>query len=605
MKVLGLAADFHDSSAALVIDGALVASAAEERFTRNKHDASFPRLAVDFCLERGGLKADDLDLVVFYEKPFKKWFRVLDSSLKGWPRSRSEFVESQTDWLGRKLWTKAVIVSRLNVSPAKVIEVDHHYSHLLQAFVGSGFESAAVMTIDAAGEDSAATLSRARWENGRPKVEIISESSLPDSLGLFYSAMTAFLGFKPMNDECTTMALAAFGHPRYADRLRKVVRLDETTGFWRVSEKYLDFDRFMSAPWTPEFMELMGEPRDGSRPLPFSSFENRSVSDEAQHWADVAASVQIVFEECVLHTARKLARLTDERFLCFAGGAALNCVANTRLLHEAGFQRVHVPVEPGDGGASIGAAYAGYFKARNTTAPVTPYSVYMGGEGNDLGELLPKIDVEHTWEYHKHGAKPDRRGWIWERIADREKLAAQIADDLAENRVVGLFQGRFELGPRALGHRSILFRADDVELALKVSREIKDRAEFRPYALAILDEEAPRVLEMGGLSPELSTMRWMQLAVPLKYEALQGLRSGAHVDGTTRPQVVFREEEPLLHGVLEAAKSRLGWGAVINTSMNESGYPLVGSSEEALLMFARTSMDTLVIDDLIVRKALS
>ena len=209
MRVLGLASDFHDSSAALVVDGRLVAAAAEERFTRNKHDSNFPKFSSEFCLREGGIKTEDLDLVVFYEKPFTKWVRVLESSLKNWPHSRREFVESQSEWLGKKLWTKAILSQRLKLSPAKILEVEHHQSHLVQAFVGSPFASAAVLTVDAVGERSTASMAKAAWKGERLEVQELARAEFPHSLGLFYSAITAFLGFRPMNDECSVMALAA------------------------------------------------------------------------------------------------------------------------------------------------------------------------------------------------------------------------------------------------------------------------------------------------------------------------------------------------------------------------------------------------------------
>lgn len=593
MKVLGLSSDFHDSSAAMVVDGSLVASAAEERFTRNKHDSSFPRFATEFCLSAAGIQAKDLDLVVFYEKPFQKWIRVLDSSLAAWPRSRSEFVESQGEWLGKKLWTKALLAKRLGVAANKIIEVEHHHSHLVQAFVGSGFSSAAILTVDAVGENSTAAMARASWKGDHLVVEELGRAVFPHSLGLFYSAITAFLGFKPMNDECSVMALAAFGKPIFAEDFRRMIRLEEN-GFWQLDTNYLRFDRFLSAPWTEKFTDLVGQPRNGEEKLSFSSLRESHPSPEERHWANIAASAQLVLEEALLHSVSALQARTGEQNLCLAGGVAMNCVANTLILKESGM-KLHIPVEPGDGGASIGAAFAGYYSHATNPARAHAYSIYQGGTGNDIEPMLAQIDVEHSWEYQKMGARKDQRHWKWERTP---KAASLAADALAEGKVVGLFQGRFELGPRALGNRSILFRADQVEVAERVSREIKDRAPYRPYAISMMAEEAPELLEL----PEASgrALHWMQLALPVRDPA--GLRAGVHTDGTTRPQLVAKKENPFFHELLTQLKARTGKGAVVNTSMNESGYPLVGSAEEALLLFARTSLDLLVLDDLVIRK---
>lgn len=593
MKVLGLSSDFHDSSAALVVDGSLVASAAEERFTRNKHDSSFPRFATEFCLASAGIEARDLDLVVFYEKPFQKWIRVLDSSLAAWPRSRAEFVESQGEWLGKKLWTKALLAKRLGIPAAKIIEVEHHHSHLVQAFVGSGFSSAAILTVDAVGENSTAAMARASWKEDRLEIEELGRAVFPHSLGLFYSAITAFLGFKPMNDECSVMALAAFGKPIFAEDFRRVIRLEEN-GFWSLDTGYLSFDRFLSAPWTEKFTDLLGQPRDGEERLSFSSLRDGHHSPEERHWANIAASAQLVLEEALLHSVSTLKEKTGEQNLCLAGGVALNCVANTRIAKEGGMS-LHIPVEPGDGGASIGAAFAGYYAHAENPSRAHAYSVYQGSEGNDIEPMLAEIDVEHSWEYQRMGSAKDERRWKWERTA---RAAALAAEAVSQGKVVGLFQGRFELGPRALGNRSILFRPDQVEIAERVSREIKDRAPYRPYAISMMAEEAGELLE---LPREIGRpLHWMQLALPVRNPA--SLRAGVHTDGTTRPQLVAKKENPFFHTLLSEVKSRTGKGAVVNTSMNESGYPLVGSSEEALLLFARTSLDVLVLDDLVIRK---
>jgi carbamoyltransferase len=258
--------------------------------------------------------------------------------------------------------------------------------------------------------------------------------------------------------------------------------------------------------------------------------------------------------------------------------------------------KLHIPVEPGDGGASIGAAFAGYYARAEKPARAHGYSIYQGGTGNDIEPMLAKIDVEHSREYQKMGAVKDERHWQWKRTPEAASAAAEA---VAEGKVVGLFQGRFELGPRALGNRSILFRPDRVDVAERVSREIKDRAPYRPYALSMMAEEASELLELEGLEAS-RPLHWMQLAVPARDPA--SLRAGVHTDGTTRPQLVAKKENPFFHSLLSEVKTRTGRGTVVNTSMNESGYPLVGSAEEALLLFARTSLDILVIDDLVIRK---
>jgi carbamoyltransferase len=617
MKILGLSSGFHDSSAALVIDGKLVAAASEERFTRQKHDANFPRFATEFCLEQAGLRSQDLDKVVFYERPFDKWIRVLDSSLAHWPKGRTEFVESQLEWLGKKLWTKAALSARLMIEPAKISEIGHHTSHLVQAFVGSSFERAAVLTVDAVGERTTSAMAELSWADGAIQIKPLAEAEFPHSLGLFYSAMTAFLGFKPMNDECTTMALAAFGEPVYVNELSRVVKFEES-GFWSIDPSYLDFDRFLEAPWTPAFTAIFGSPRSSSQRLSWSSLEMNQPSESDRHWANFAASVQVLLEEALLHSARSLkARVSVDR-LCFAGGVAMNCVANTRLMKESGFRELFIPVEPGDGGAAIGAAFAGAYllpqskgeinlptadpNASATRVQTTTYSVYAGEAVDDDLSWLENLDLSRLTEYQKRGSPKDGRSWEKVKPHTRLELARSVAELLTEGAVVAVADGRFELGPRALGQRSILFRPDREDLARRVSRDIKDRASYRPYALALLKEEATRLLADTGENAFANPLRWMQLAISVRPEERALVRAGLHIDGTTRPQVVDRAEPLLLASILSEFKALTGLGALVNTSFNESGYPLVSSAEEALHVFARTRLDALVIGSTLIRK---
>lgn len=430
---------------------------------------------------------------------------------------------------------------------------------------------------------------------------------------LFYSAMTAFLGFKPMNDECTTMALAAFGRPLFEAELDRVIYASED-GFWRIDARYLDFDRFLEAPWTDTFVEIFGPARDPRRSLGWSSLEKIEPSESDRHWADFAASVQAVFEKLLLHSARSLREKSGESKLCLAGGAALNCVGNARLAKDSGFRELFVPVEPGDGGAAIGAAFAGHYLAApgarasdrvSVGAPTHSYSVYMGQAHEFDPSWIECIDVPHSWEYRKMGAPLDARVWQVER-GTPGGLVRRVAELIEAGQVVAVARERFELGPRALGNRSILFRPDSVELALRVSERIKDRAAYRPYALALLPLEAAEHLEFEEegmpLQVDATMMRWMQLAVRVKASSHAKLRAGLHADGTTRPQVVVREENPFFHDVLVEVKKRTGLGAVVNTSLNEAGYPLVNTPEEAMLLFARTTLDAIVIGDVLVKK---
>ena len=624
---LGLSFDFHDSSASIVIDGKLVASAVEERFTRNKHDANYPKFAIEHCLQQAEISIDEVDNVVLYEDPAKKWLRLLKSTFRKFPNTSIEFAESQRTWLGKKLWSEAFVSKRLNVPMSKISKVNHHDSHAAQAFVGSGLTNAAVLTIDAVGESATTTIHKAAWENGQPKFKKLLEIEYPHSLGLFYSAMTQFLGFKPMNDECTTMALAAFGKPIYADVMRKMVHIDGDA--YTLSDKYFDFDAFLSSPFTEKFLTELGTPRDPRIKIHLSSFSEigatKHITTSDQFYADVAASTQLVFEEIVEHLAKVALKLTGEKNLCFAGGAALNCVNNYNLLTKLGIENLFIPVEPGDGGASIGAAFLGYFQKTNggksakqsssqndsaaapsaDSAASARYPINMGASYSSkwLQEFVNNLDIEHLSEYRKSNVKTPTRKWKTQIIEKSEKdLTDFVASEIQAGKVVGFFQNRFEIGPRALGQRSILFKPDSVELANKVSSQIKDRAQFRPYALSILEEDAQDILDIPSQVNKSSTLKWMQLAVPVKTEVVQKVRAGLHIDHTTRPQVVSASDNSIYHKVLSSIKEKSGVGAVINTSFNESGYPIVNSPLEAIHFFARTDMDTLVIENFIIQR---
>ncbi len=599
MNVLGLSFDFHDSSAALVVNGKIIAAAAEERFTRQKHDSHFPALAIEFCLEKASIKLSDIDLVVFYEQPTKKWTRVLTSNLAAWPFSLKEFTQSMKAWCGKKLWTKVLLAQRLGLRPEQIRELNHHESHAAQSFLVSGFQDAAIVVVDAVGEWSTCSIGRATWSAGKPRIEITDSSEYPHSLGLVYSAFTEFLGFRAMNDECSTMALAAFGKPRFRSEVEKIIAMDQD-GKLHLDTSYLQFDRFFSSPFTKKFKDTFGEPFRGS--FRFSSFGEHPVSDDQarieQHYADVAASVQLVFEEYLLQLTQIASREAGSLNVCYAGGGALNCVANGRLIREGGYS-LFVPTEPGDGGAALGAALLGYYQVQGGEPRLmaTPYL----GETHTMDEsFLSHVEVPLIKRFRKKDLDTDyRKEWRWQRFNDEDPFLKHVAGLLRDGKSVGWIQGGFEFGPRALGHRSILFRPDDVRLAKNVSRNVKSRAPFRPYALAMTEATSRKLLDWQNWSAE--GLKWMQLAVPVKEEARERVRAGLHVDFTTRPQVVTENHrlQRLLetYGQLADAPECL-----INTSFNESDYPIVNHPIEGLVMFARTDLDALIVDRLVIEK---
>lgn len=569
MNVLGVSFGYHDASAALVRDGALVWAGAEERYSGLRHDPNLPRRAMAEGLRTAGLRAADLDAVVLYEEPFTKLPRVLVSTLAAFPRGAGRFARAARDWITDRLWAADQVARALDVPADRVQVLPHHHSHAAQAFRGSPFAEAAILTVDAVGEWACTGLAR----GGADGVRMLETFDYPSSLGLFYAAFTGFIGFRPNDGECSTMALAAFGRPTRVDDVRRILRLHDD-GTYEVVPGWFDFTS--DQPYTARFLARFGAPRDHRAPLPFDSFADAPVdAGDAQRWADLAASVQLVLEEALLGLARRLHRLTALDALCLAGGVAMNSVAIARLEREGPFRHVFVPPDPGDGGAAVGAA----LHVAEARAPWTPY---LGAEWSDDDALALVREV---------GDAPFGGALRVTRVGEAERVE-RVVEALRAGKVAAWVQGRAEHGPRALGHRSLLFDPSRVDVARRVSREVKSRAPFRPYALSAAAEQADRLLD--GHPPGY-TAAWMQTVRPLRDPAR--VRAGAHVDGTTRPQICAAEQEPRYHGLLSAWSAATGTPALVNTSFNGRGLPIVESPVDALAQFARARIDLLVLGD--------
>lgn len=603
MKVLGVSYGYHDASACLVVDGRVVAASAEERFTRQKHDANFPTWAIEYCLAQGGVSVGALDQVVFHEDPHAKFSRVLTASLAPFPDSRREFVNAIKAWLGRKLWSLNTLSSRLDVEPERISYLSHHYSHAVQAFLGSGFKESAILIVDAVGDWACTALYRGAWVDGRPKLERVLELAFPHSLGLVYSAFTAYLGFSPNDSEASTMALAGFGKPRFADQVRKIVSA-ASDGTYTVDQSYFHFANFYRGAYSAKFLAAFGPARAQSFRLPQSCLAGEPSQDpEGQRFADIAASVQLVLEERILELCTTLRAAVPSDNLCYAGGVSLNCVANQKILTRGPFRNVYVPPDPGDGGTSVGTALS-HAAMHGACEPLAlKYTPYLGAAFDERPaiEMLPHVKPDHVQRYLKRGhSQPPGLKWEHQVFTAEDALCDEVARRVLEGRIVGWCQGRAELGPRALGNRSILIRPDDLALAERLSRAVKDRALYRPYAFSITSADAPKVLDCPA--EHLPFNRWMQYAVPVRPEARAQVRAALHVDDTTRPQVCFPEDNPRFHRLLETIGRTSGLSVVLNTSFNPSGYPIVSTPLEALSMFARTDMDALVMNDTLVWK---
>jgi carbamoyltransferase len=578
MRILGISAHYHDSAAALVVDGLPVCAIQEERLSRRKNDAAFPLAAIEWCLEEGGLEPADLDAVVFYEKPMLKLERILVTALRAFPRSWRAFPHAMRSTLGEKAWVKGLIASRLGVPGRKILFTEHHQAHAAAAFLAAPAREAAILTADGVGEWATLSVGRgAKGADGACRLETLRELRFPHSLGMLYSTFTAFLGFEVNEGEYKVMGLASYGAPRFADEVRRLVRRTPD-GAFALDLDFFEFHTTARRSWSPRFVETFGPPRAPHEPLD-------PGTPEGARFADLAASVQRVLEEVLVDLARALRRETGLADLCLGGGVALNGCANARILRESGFERVFVPPAPGDAGCALGAAlYADrvFFGQPDRPVPEHPFL----GCALDAGEL-ERVAAED--------------GLDVERAPDEEALLGRVADELAAGRIVGWMDGRTELGPRALGGRSILAAPDRVETRDRLNREVKYREAFRPFAPAVPAAEADRYFELPPGGARLG--RFMSGVFPVRPEWRARLAAVTHVDGTSRPQVVDPGMAPRLHALLLAFGRRTGIPVLLETSFNLSGEPIVNRAVEGYSTFRRSGIDLLVGGRSIVSKA--
>jgi carbamoyltransferase len=593
MNILGISCFYHDAAAALVRDGQLVAAADEERFSRIKHDFGFPHLAIRFCLEQAGLAAKDLDYVVFYEKPFLKFERILLTQLQGFPRTLDTFRRSMTNWLLDKLWVKQTIQSELDVPAQKILFSQHHLSHAASAFFCSPFRDAAILTVDGVGEWTTTMLShgQASWDGQGPNaIKLLSEIRFPHSLGLLYSVFTAFLGFEVNEGEYKVMGMAPYGTPRYVDKVWQVIRQDGDGGF-SLDMDYFSYHRSATTAYSRKFERLFGEPRDRREPfVTHEAWTRDAATSEAdvrrsQHYADLAASVQRVTEEVMLGLARRAHALTQSPRLCLAGGVALNSVANGRILRETPFKEVFIQPAAGDSGGSVGAALWAYHVLLQQPRTFVMEHAYWGKRYSE-GEIAAAVG---------------RAGLSARTFDTDDALTAETTGLLTQGKVVGWFQGAFEWGPRALGNRSILAdpRRDDMKAI--VNHKIKFREPFRPFAPSMLDRSVADYIELSD-GQCVDPARFMLMVAPIRPDKRAKIPAVTHVDGTGRLQSVERRVNPLYYRLIETFERETGVPVVLNTSFNLKGEPIVDTPDQAISTFLRSEMDALVLGHQIVTK---
>jgi carbamoyltransferase len=594
MRILGISAFYHDSAAALLIDGRPIAAAQEERFTRKKHDARFPEAAIRYCLNEGGLDLDDLDYVVFFEKPFLKFERLLETYLGNAPRGYPSFRVALPVWIKEKLFQKTGLAKALKPFSRsnkgiedRLLFAEHHQSHAASAFFPSPFDEAVVLTLDGVGEWATSSVAIGRGNT----LETVKEIHWPHSLGLLYSAFTYYTGFKVNSGEYKVMGLAPYGNPKYVDLiLNHLMDLKEDGSFW-LDQSYFEYATGLTMT-SRKFHDLFGAPPRN----PESSLTQREM--------DLAASVQKVTEEVMLRMTRDLAKAHGIPNLCLAGGVALNCVANGKVLRDGLFKNIWVQPAAGDAGGAIGAAYAAHVLHAKCPRYMNGASDTM--KGSYLGPAFEQREIEERLS--NVGAKFA--------VLDDQSLLNQTVDGLINGDAIGWFQGRMEFGPRALGARSILGDPRNPEMQKTLNLKIKYRESFRPFAPSVLAEDVGAYFDIDSESPYMllvaDVLEKRRRTVTAKEDALWGIEklnvprsdipAVTHVDYSARIQTVHAETNPRYHALLSAFKARTGCSVLVNTSFNVRGEPIVGSPEDAFRCFMGCEMESLAIGNCFLRK---
>lgn len=598
MNILGISCYYHDAAAALVMDGQLIAAAEEERYTRKKHDSSFPSNAINFCLQQGDLTAADLDYVVFYEKPLVKFERILQTTLSTFPKSWGVFRESMVTWFDEKLWIKSHLQTKIGIPTNKILFVEHHLSHAASAMFCSPYPDAAVLTIDGVGEWTTAAIGQATasWNGSgsfHPNhIKLSHELRFPHSLGLLYSAFTAYLGFRVNNGEYKVMGMAPYGQPKYLDEVYKVVNVDKDGGL-TLNMEYFSFHYSTQHTYNQKFVDLFGPRRPPEAEfytLTTHPHKNHPKWDERvvaqnQKYADIAASIQRVTEDIMLKMADRAYRDSGgSKNLVMAGGVALNSVANGRMMRESKFENIFIQPAAGDSGGAIGAALYVYHVVLGHPRKFTMEHAYWGQE---YGSGLMREAIKKS-------------GFPYQEFDDDDRLLDQAVDTLLQSKVIGWYRGRFEWGPRALGHRSIIADPRREEMKEIVNTKIKFREPFRPFAPVVLEERASEYFSSPNLDKQYPP-RYMLMVSDIPQDKWDKIQAVCH-NGTGRLQSVREAWNSGYYNLIKKFDQATGVPVLLNTSYNLRGEPIVTTPQEAINTFAASDIDQLVLGPFLVSK---
>ncbi len=560
MNILGISCFYHDAAAALVQDGTLIAASQEERFTREKHDQDFPKNAIEFCLDYAHLKPTQIDNVVFYDKPFEKFDRILQTYIATWPKGLLSFLKAMPIWIKEKIWIPQIIRSELDYE-GQILFAEHHISHAASAFLVSPFDEAAILTTDGVGEWDTTTFGIGRGN----EISLLKSIPFPHSLGLFYSAFTYYLGFRVNSAEYKVMGLAPYGEPKYYDLIMRELVTMREDGSFNLNMRYFTYEYGLKMTGR-RFSKLFGEP------------VRKPESTLTQFHKDVAASLQKATDTIMVNMARHVERETKMKYLCMAGGVALNCVSNSKILENTSFHDIFVQPAAGDAGGAVGSAYYVYNAILGNPRTFVMNDVFLGPEFSDaqIEMLLKSKNVTY-------------------RKCDRQELLQEAARLIADQKVIGWFQGRMEFGPRALGNRSIIADARNPKNQSIVNLKIKFRESFRPFAPTVLEDRAMEYFEFDRPGP-------FMLFVANVRQDRRMISAVTHVDGSARLQTVSREQNSLFYDLIAEFDRQTGCPVIINTSFNIRGEPIVCTPEDAWRCFMRTEMDCLIMGGFIVEK---
>ncbi|MBN1558945.1 carbamoyltransferase [candidate division KSB1 bacterium] len=587
MNILGISAYYHDSAAVLVKDGDILAAAQEERFTRKKHDSRFPTAAINYCLAEGDVRAEEIDYVAFYDKPFLKFERILETYLQYAPLGIQSFIKAMPLWIKKKIWIKTLIQEELPGFKGKTLFPEHHQSHAASAFYPSPFREAAIITTDGVGEWTTTSIGRG-MDN---KFEILKELNFPHSLGLLYSAFTYYTGFKVNSGEYKVMGLAPYGEPKYVQTVLDYIIDLKDDGSFRLNMDYFNFAAGLTMTSARLHKLFGGPPRKSEAPL-------------TQKEMDIARSIQDVTEMAMLRMAKYAKKLTGARHLCLAGGVALNCVANGKILRENIFDDIWIQPAAGDAGGALGAALAVWYDYLDKSRVLNGH--YDLQKGSYLG---PKFDDEEIEEFLiKHHIPFEK--------LDEATMPGRVAEILSRENVIGWFQGRMEFGPRALGSRSILGDARSPQTQKKMNLKIKYRESFRPFAPSVLDEavsdyfdidrKSPYMLLVADVKKEIQREMNHEEKMLFGIDKLNVVRSEipavTHIDYSARIQTVHKETNPLYWNMIKAFHNLTNCPVIVNTSFNVRGEPIVCKPIDAYKCFMRTEMDYLIMSHYLLDK---